>query len=530
MNKKLLTVVISTFLFLTGIVITLRVSRAITWSTDIRLTQDPSDDWDPAIIQTADCKIWVTWHSGRTGNYDIFYKVSSDNGASWTGDIQLTFDTNQDFHPSILQTRDGKIWIVWDSDRTGTFELYYKISVNNGASWSPDTRLTVDPTRNSFPSIMQTSDGKVWVFWTSGRNVTVSPPDPTYTPSANIFYKTSSDSGQTWSADTLVVTDYKNNYRDDLYPSAMQAQNGTIWMVWAKEAKDIYYKLYNGTGWSWETRLTFDAKENTHPFIMQTVNGRIWVFYDSLRNAHDGDVYYKVFYGSWSNDIRLTTALEDDQWSSAMQAKDSTIWIVWNSPRYEQLVYDIFYRTGMELHDVAVKRVTPYTYHKNDTLAYRGELVYFEVEVENQGEGKEAFEVKGYANSTQVGSRTVTLDSGRTYVLVFMWNTSKVKPGTYIPNAVAVTTQGETDTTDNYLSGDSFEVRIKGDICGWYGGVLKPIPDRRVNLDDFMVVVANWATVSPSWNPVWGPACDVTEDGKVDIDDVMTVGGHYGET
>jgi len=211
-----------------------------------------------------------------------------------------------------------------------------------------------------------------------------------------------------------------------------------------------------------------------------------------------------------------------------MQARDSTIWVVWTSPRYPQLMYDIFYRTGMELHDVAVRGVTPYTSHS--TFAYRGEVVYIEVEVENQGEGSETFEVKCYVNSIQVGIKTLSLGSGNSYVLVFDWDTTKVKPGMYIPKAIAVAVSGEGDTSDNSLAGDSFEVRIIGDICGWYGGVLKPIPDGRVNLDDFMVVVANYGVVNPTWNPVWGPASDVTEDGMVDLDDIMTVGLHYGET
>jgi len=525
MNKKLMSITFATFLFLAVIITTVKIGYGVTWSTDIRLTSDLNDDWDPAITQTSDGRIWVAWHSGRTDNYDIFYKIWS--GSSWSGDIQLTFDLSVDLFPSILQTRDGKIWIVWRSDRTGNFDLFYKTSSDNGVSWSGDTQLTTDPSRDDFPSIMQASDGRVWVFWTSGRLPTPLPPD--YEPQyADIYYKVSSDSGQTWSEDTHLVTDYKNNYRDDYYPSCMQAVNGSIWMVWSKEAKDIYYKVYNGTTWSWEVRLTFDAKLNTHPFIMQTANERIWVFWDSFRNQHDGDVYYKIFYGLWSSDIQLTTALEDDQWPSAVQATDLTIWVAWASPRYPQLVNDIFYRTGMELHDVAVRGVTPNTSHS--TFAYRGEIVYIEVEVENQGEGKEAFEVKCYVNSILVGSRMVTLDSGKAFVLVFEWNTPNVKPGIYIPSAVAVAVLGEMDTADNSLAGGSFEVRIKGDICGWYEGVLKPIPDRCVNIDDVGMVVGHFWTSSPTWHTVWGPACDITEDGWVDLRDVNEVVDHYGET
>ncbi len=529
MNRKIACFMLVAVLILTVATIAAQLGCAITWSTDIRLpVNDPtnSDDWDPAIIQTNDGRIWVTWHSSRTGNYDIFYKVLSD---SWSDDIQLTFDEDDDMHPSILQTTDGKIWILWNSDRAGNVELFCKTSSDNGASWSVDTQLTIDPGFDGYPSVMQAFDGSIWVFWTSSREPTPLPPDPTYVPTADIYYKRSSDGGQTWSADTLLVTDYKNNYRDDLYPACMQAANGSIWVAWSKEAQNIYCKVYNGTAWYWEVRLTPDGRGNTHPCIMQTMNDRIWVFWDcpNKDTGHDDDIYYSIFDGSWSNHT-LTTALEDDMWPSAVQTDDSTIWVAWTSPRYGELLFDIFYRTGMELHDLAVNRVTPSASH--ETFAFRGEMVYIEVEVENQGEGKETFEVTSYANSSLLGSKVTTLDSGMSYVTVFSWNTTGVKAGRYVLTATAIPVPGETDTADNTLTYNPFEVRIMGDICGWYGNVLKPVPNQRVDIDDFGMTAGHFGTANPTWHPIWGPAADINEDDVVDIDDVMIVGIHYLET
>jgi len=526
-NKKV-TFTATGSLLLAVMMVNVQVSCAVTWSTDIRLTLDPSDDWDPAITQTSDGRIWVAWYSFRTGNYDVFYKIL--DGSSWSNDVQLTFDTHYDRHPSILQTSDGKIWIIWNSDRTGNEEIFYKTSSDNGMSWSDDTQLTTDPGFDGYPSIMQASDGKVWVVWTSSRTPTPLPPDPTYQPSADIYYKVSSDSGQTWSEDTHLITDYKNNYWNDLYPSCMQAMNGSIWVVWTKDEHDIYYKTYNGTGWAWQVQLTFDPKIDTQPFIMQTANERIWVFWDSDRNEHDNDIYYKVFDGSWSNDTRLTTALENDSWPSAMQARDLTIWVVWTSPRYPQLVYDIFYRTGMELHDLAVLSVTPNTAHKNNALAYRGEVVYIEVGVHNDGEAKETFQVEVFINSSRIGVRTVSLDHGLYYSMSFDWNTAGARLGKYVVRANVVPVLGETDVADNSLTGDAFELRIMGDVCGIFNNVVQPIADKRVDIIDFLTVAGNFGTADPTWHPVWGRACDLNDDYMVDLDDVMIVCVHFGET
>jgi hypothetical protein len=166
----------------------------------------------------------------------------------------------------------------------------------------------------------------------------------------------------------------------------------------------------------------------------------------------------------------------------------------------------------------------------HEAFAFRGETIYIEVEVENHGEGKETFTLQCYANSSILGSKTIALGAGNSYVAVFEWNTTGARAGLYSLSGTAVPVPGETDTSDNTLTLGMFEVRIKGDICGWYDDILQPIPNQRVDIDDFGMAVGHFGTTSPTWNPVWGPACDVTEDDVVDIDDIMTIGVHYLET
>jgi len=90
---------------------------------------------------------------------------------------------------------------------------------------------------------------------------------------------------------------------------------------------------------------------------------------------------------------------------------------------------------------------------------------------------------------------------------------------------------GETNVGDNSLVGGAVELRIKGDIVGIYGGVVQPIPDKRVNIDDFSIPIIHYGCLGPDWpHPVWDPVADITGNGLVDLDDIMTVGVHFGET
>lgn len=168
--------------------------------------------------------------------HDLYLKTSSDGGSSWSGDIELTVDPSFDKSPSIIQTSDGMIWVVWSSDRTGKGDLYYMIY--NGSQWLEEVRLTSGPTIDTNPSILQTLDGKIWIFWSSRQSSEQATDD--------VYYMYSSNNGVTWSGDIQLTTDPY----DDMWPSAIQNHYREIWVVWTSDRDeqpdwgnwDIYYK------------------------------------------------------------------------------------------------------------------------------------------------------------------------------------------------------------------------------------------------------------------------------------------------
>ncbi len=315
----------------------------------------------------------------------------------------------------------------------------------------------------------------------------------------------------------------------------MQDAEGMIWVAFSKFTphphggpgyEDIYYKQFNGTMWGPDVRFTFDDIHfERHPSIMQSKNGPIWVVWDCSGNEQ-ADIYYKVFDGDmWSYPTTLTTSLSDDLWPSITQATDYTIWVAWGSIRLFN--FDIYYRKG-GVHDMAITEVTTST-----TVAVRGENVSIEVTAQNQGTTDETFEIQYYVNSTFIGSKTVSISAGQTQTLSPLhWNTSGAPRGTYVINATATAVLGEIYLPDNSKNAsNTVEVRLKGDLCGMYDGVLLPIPDGTVGLDDLMAIAMPghiW-TEYPTWDPVWGPACDVNKDGRVSLEDVMVAGLHLAD-
>ncbi len=148
------------------------------------ITDDLGLDKGPCLMQAKDEKIWVVWASNRTGDFEIFSKTH--DGMSWSSAINLTNNVNDDTNPSILQTVDGTIWLFWTSRETSTAtgDIYYKYSTDNGATWSDRTQFTTDPYEDLWPSLTQTSDARIWVVWTSNR---ANQPDGNW----DIYYKRS---------------------------------------------------------------------------------------------------------------------------------------------------------------------------------------------------------------------------------------------------------------------------------------------------------------------------------------------------
>ena len=89
------------------------------WQPDFRLTNDPaisvtSQNTEWCIASIGDV-VHVAWADGRQnppGNYEIFYKRSTDGGLNWGLDKRLTNFSNLTWFPSIAVS-GSIVQIVW---------------------------------------------------------------------------------------------------------------------------------------------------------------------------------------------------------------------------------------------------------------------------------------------------------------------------------------------------------------------------------------------------------------------------------
>ncbi len=66
------------------------------------------------------------WNDNRDGSHEIFYKNSTDGGITWGNDTRLTeMDGSTSGAPKIA-LNDTNIHVVWEDERDSNLEIYYK--------------------------------------------------------------------------------------------------------------------------------------------------------------------------------------------------------------------------------------------------------------------------------------------------------------------------------------------------------------------------------------------------------------------
>lgn len=254
--------------------------------------------------------------------------------AQWEPDVRLTNDPAKSWTPSnsckpIVVSGDS-VHLVWQDFRTGNAEIFYKSSTNGGLNWCADTQLT-NALRSSYDPSIGLMENAIHVFWTDSRDGS---------DIGEIYYKRSEDRGATWGEDTRLT--YSGSWAES--PS-IAVDGSVIHLVWydLRDATsdwdyDIYYKrsIDGGLNWEPEVRLTNNPSYSGFPCV--SVSGQVVIVVwedDRDGTSGEGSGYYKRSADggiTWSADMRLTDATAN-AWDPAVAISGSDVHVVWHDDR-----------------------------------------------------------------------------------------------------------------------------------------------------------------------------------------------------
>ena len=252
----------------------------VTWSPDVHVSVMSGSQGQPSVAVVAGC-VQVAWVDfSLVGNSEIYFCRSVDGGTTWESPVQISNAAGYSTNPSIAAL-GSNVHIAWQDSRFGWWnnEIFYRRSTNDGVNWSTEERLTIDTTFSNAPSLA-VSGNDIHVAWEEMRD-----------GNFEIYYKNSTDNGQTWSADMRLTNDANDSY----YPSAA-ALGSNVHVAWQDNRdgnEEIYYKLSENCGMSWDpdVRLTDDQSVSQNASI--TVSGqKVHVVWTDDRDGN-WEIYYK---------------------------------------------------------------------------------------------------------------------------------------------------------------------------------------------------------------------------------------------
>ena len=254
------------------------------------------DKGHPVTACDRDGNLWAAWHAGSVGQRDIYLSRWGPADEGFADPIRLTSDTADQANPDMAIDTDGKLYVVWQDNRAGNWNVYLKTSPD-GTNWSAETRITDSDDNQTTPAIAVHGVSSCHVAWeddTDGHS------DIHVASSSNSFV-------------TGTVTRVTSNSADQRAPAIAVDASGNVYLVWVDArngSNDIYGATSIGGSWT-NAAVVTRAGSQTAPVLATEAAGAwlhlVWV--DELGGSRN--VRYAAMEGLPSSPL-LGVNLADD--------------------------------------------------------------------------------------------------------------------------------------------------------------------------------------------------------------------------
>jgi predicted neuraminidase len=263
-----------------------------TWEQARLLLRNPEAPVGNAVVFTDQHdRVWVVWgrlearqpliaHTGweRTR---LYYRISEDNGYTWSEDKLFPMDTTG-WLPRNLPIRlaTGELVLPLSDERNNRDLSFFVITRDAGATWVRSENVPNTQSQGEQPTVAQRQDGSLLAFLRTGPR---------------LLQTESFDRGMTWSPAKL--TDFKN---PDAAISLRALRNGNLVLAWNNQERGrsrlhIARSTDGGKTWSNPLMLESNPGEYSYPSVFQSSDGLIHVVYTYRRYS----IKHVVFNEDW---------------------------------------------------------------------------------------------------------------------------------------------------------------------------------------------------------------------------------------
>ena len=112
--------------------------------------------------------VYVVWQDNSSGNYDVYFAHSPDNGKNFESIKNLSKNNGTSELPQV--TAEGNnVYVVWQDNSSGNYDVYFKPSSSDGTKFKSTRNLSKNGGTSQYPKI--TSHNDVFhVVWKDDSN------------------------------------------------------------------------------------------------------------------------------------------------------------------------------------------------------------------------------------------------------------------------------------------------------------------------------------------------------------------------
>ncbi|TES93795.1 MAG: T9SS type A sorting domain-containing protein [Candidatus Cloacimonadota bacterium] len=194
----------------------------------------------PSITVDTMSNLYIVWQDNRSGRWDIYFTKSTDGGLNWQHpDFSISDSLEGDHFEPKLKMKNNILYLVWRSSIVDTSHLYFGKSTDYGVTWLKTIISDVDTLERGLPS-MDVMDSLIGVTWQDGRS-----------GESHIYFSGSVDGGLNWS-DDIMVDDGTGGGK--YHPSVGIDEWGALYAAWDDERNghsQIYFAKSVDAGSTW---------------------------------------------------------------------------------------------------------------------------------------------------------------------------------------------------------------------------------------------------------------------------------------
>jgi hypothetical protein len=162
------------------------------FAPQLNVSSDVENSHNP-VVAASGPRVYVAWENHGSFGYDVYFRASGDGAVSFgpTLNLSLTAQDGEGLvqYPQISATGNN-VYVVWQDYSLGNYETFFRRSTDGGASFEPTVNLSDTPGDGSVLPRLSLDGSSLYVVWgESGLRVRRSDDGgdtftPTYVPGA----------------------------------------------------------------------------------------------------------------------------------------------------------------------------------------------------------------------------------------------------------------------------------------------------------------------------------------------------------